>query len=266
VADTHTMESDIAQMRILLADDLRFRSRIGKALGTGSSIFSNTPGNYVDSSLSRMVSDKQYCSMTLVLSGGSTTPTNIRIEIATEQGAMPLTLNMTAAQNYVEIHNVRINKIWGDATSLGSGILYINWVTYDQPTGNPDIKTGASSAAVSNSTSNITEIGGTAISLGAASTSLSLPVVTSLYATPVSSQTTITTAATRFPSQPCAVAIIKNDDASANPIYVGNASVTATSGLQLKAGEGIVVECANSNIFYAITATSTATLDLLTLS
>jgi hypothetical protein len=134
------MQNDISQIKLLLSDELRYRSRLGKAQGTGSTIFSTTAGAYINTSLSQMIGDKQYCSLAILLiSGSATIPTNVRLEIATEQGAMPLTLNMTSGGNYIQVNNIRVNKIFTDSTSLGSATMYINWITYDQPSGPPSI-------------------------------------------------------------------------------------------------------------------------------
>jgi cold shock CspA family protein len=76
-------------------------------------------------------------------------------------------------------------------------------------------------------------------------------------------QIPVLTSANQLPSYSCKLLFIKNDDASTQDVFIGDANVTTSTGFRLKPGQGIAFTCRNSNVFYAVSGNTGATIDLI---
>jgi hypothetical protein len=91
------------------------------------------------------------------------------------------------------------------------------------------------------------------------------PYVVPYSTVPSNSQTSITNTPTQLPSTACRFALIKNDDNSSVTVYLGNDdTVSSTTGFPLIAGQTAALTITNTNILWAVTGSSTATIDIIT--
>ena len=76
-------------------------------------------------------------------------------------------------------------------------------------------------------------------------------------------QQAATTGAVALTSNVCTMMIIKCDDASTVPIYIGGSGVTTSTGFQLQPGQGISINVLNTNDVYIVGTGSGGTADVI---
>ena len=117
---------------------------------------------------------------------------------------------------------------------------------------------------------NITQFGSKTVSLGQTTMSKSIPVVVasdqSTYTSVPSIYTiSVSTTVIQLTSAKSSYVLIENLLSSKNSVYIGNSSVTTSSGLQLLKGQTFGMPVSNPNIFYLI-SDGTATVQVMVLN
>ena len=79
----------------------------------------------------------------------------------------------------------------------------------------------------------------------------------------LSGQGTATSTAAALPNNPCKKITVKNNISSSQTIYVGPSGVTASTGLELIAGDSVDIPVSNTNLIFVITSTGSGTYSWL---
>ena len=152
-------------------------------------------------------------------------------------------------------------------------ISKINWFrTYmsDRASFNTSISIVQPNLVVYPFSTNITQFGSKTVSLGQTTMSKSIPVVVAsdqaTYTSIPSIYTiSVSTTAIQLTSAQSSYVLIENLLSSNNSVYIGNSSVTTSSGLQLLKGQTFGMPVSNPNIFYLI-SDGTATVQVMVLN
>lgn len=100
---------------------------------------------------------------------------------------------------------------------------------------------------------------GTALSVSLAS-GATVNIFSSVAGT---AQQAVTASAVALPNTACKTAVVKNDDASTQDIFLGASGVTTSTGFRLKAGQSITVNISNTDAIFVIAASTGATADVI---